>query len=100
VKLGNLSIRLADPFKLNFSISLIPSFNGADPQEVLERRDGLIDHIALQVKDIYQAFDTLRSSGFSPIEEAPVELSILEGGIRYFTVRGPTKEKIQLIQLL
>lgn len=99
VPLGDVEIELSTWSFGDFNLELV-KFHGADPQEVLSRDDGLIDHIAFQVKDINRAFDSIRSSGISFLENEPIELNIFENGIKYFTVRGPTLEKIQFIQLL
>ena len=99
VPLGDVEIELSTWSYENFNLEFV-KFHGADPQEVLERQDGLIDHLAMQVKNISQAFDELRSSGLSTLEKEPVELPILTNGVQYFTVRGPTKEKIQFVQVL
>lgn len=99
VPLGDVEIELSTWSYGDFELELV-KLHGADPQEVFERKDGLIDHIAMQVRDINQAFDELRSSGLETLENEPVELPIFKNGVKYFTVRGPTDEKIQFLQVL
>ena len=89
VPLGDVEIELSTWSYGDFKLEFV-KFHGSDPQEVLPRDDGLIDHIAFQVKDIHQAFDSLRSSDVSILEYKPITLPIFENGIKYFNVRGPT----------
>lgn len=73
---------------------------GEDRVEVGTRRDGHIDHIALNVRDIDAAFEAVRAAGLDPLEEAPVFLPFWEKGVRYFNVRGPDGEKVEFNQIL
>ena len=64
-------------------------------EEVRARRDGPIDHFALNVMDIDRAFAEVQAAGLEPLEDAPVFLPFWEKGVRYFNVRGPDGEKVE-----
>ena len=70
-------------------------------QELARRADGHIDHIALDVKDIEQAYNEIRAVGLQILEDdAPVFLPFWEHGVKFFTIRGPDGEKIEFNQIL
>jgi lactoylglutathione lyase len=89
------SMMILKGFTLEF-YQLLPS----DLDEIRTRKDGFIDHVALDVNDINQAFKELKASGLSPLEDEPVELPFWENGVKYFFVRGPDGEKIEFNQVL
>jgi lactoylglutathione lyase len=72
----------------------------ADLPEIRARKDGHIDHIALDVADIDAAFAELKAAGFSPLEDAPVTIPCWERGARYFNVRGPDGEKVEFNEIV
>jgi catechol 2,3-dioxygenase-like lactoylglutathione lyase family enzyme len=70
-------------------------------QEIAGRTDGHIDHIALDVLDIEQAYQDIQAAGLAILEEnAPVFLPFWEHGVRFFTIRGPDGEKVEFNQIL
>ena len=69
-------------------------------QEIRARGDGYIDHFALDVNDIDQAFAELQAAGLKPLENEPVQLPFWENGVKYFFVRGPDGEKVEFNQVL
>lgn len=70
-------------------------------QEIAQRTDGHIDHLALDVMDIEQAYREICATGLDILEEeAPVYLPFWEHGVKYFTVRGPDGEKVEFNQIL
>jgi lactoylglutathione lyase len=71
---------------------------GAELAEIATRRDGHIDHLALDVQSIETAFEKARAGGLDIIEDAPVFLPFWEKGIRYFNVRGPDGEKVEFCE--
>lgn len=71
-----------------------------DLEEIRARRDGHIDHLALDVADIDRAWEAAQAAGLQPLEDAPVFLPFWEKGCRYFTVRGPDGEKVEFNQIL
>jgi catechol 2,3-dioxygenase-like lactoylglutathione lyase family enzyme len=73
----------------------------AERQAISKRNDGHIDHIALDVIDIEQAYIEICTAGLEVLEDdAPVYLPFWDQGVRYFTVRGPDGEKVEFNQIL
>jgi lactoylglutathione lyase len=69
--------------------------------EIATRSDGHIDHVALNVLDIEQAYAEIKAAGIEILEDnAPVYLPFWKNGVRYFTVRGPDGEKVEFNQIL
>ena len=93
-------IRVAMMEHENFTIELY-QLGQEDVQEIANRVDGHIDHVALNVLDIEQAYAEIKAAGLEILEEnAPVYLPFWEHGVKYFTVRGPDGEKIEFNQIL
>ena len=70
-------------------------------QEIAKRNDGHIDHIALDVMDIEQAYTEISAAGLEILEDnAPVFLPFWDHGVRFFTIRGPDGEKVEFNQIL
>lgn len=70
-------------------------------QEIARRADGHIDHLALDVLDIEQAYREISAAGLEILENpAPVYLPFWDHGVKYFTVRGPDGEKVEFNQIL
>ncbi len=59
-----------------------------------------IDHVALDVSDIEAAYAEAIEQGYSPLEGEICFLPFFENGVRYFTLEGPNKEKIEFNQRL
>ena len=68
---------------------------GEDVKEISERKDGHIDHIALDVLDVEKAFKELKEAGIEILEEVPQHLDFWENGVKYFNIRGPGGEKLE-----
>lgn len=60
---------------------------------------GAIDHFAIDVKDLDEAFAYVESLGVR-IMEPITHLSFWENGVRYFIAEGPNQEKIEFAQYL
>ena len=69
-------------------------------EEIRNRKNGHIDHIAFDVNDIEAAFTELRNAGFRSFEESPVFLAFWKNGCRYFNIEGPDGERIEFNQIL
>lgn len=61
----------------------------------VERRAGVVDHIAFKVKDITAAVDRLRSAGVTLLFDAPLTVM---GGKQIFFFAGPDGERLEFIQ--
>ena len=81
VKLGNLMIEL---------------YETSDPR----METGSIDHIAVDVNDIDGAYAFICSRGLNTLNDEIHFLPYWENGIKYFTVQGPNKEKVEFAQRL
>ena len=62
------------------------------------KKAGAIDHVALSVRDITAVFDRMKKLGYEALEG---EIKLLDFGkrrVRFFTISGPGKEKIEFSQ--
>ncbi len=69
-------------------------------EEIRNRRNGHIDHVAFDVSNIDEAFAQLKQEGFAVIEPAPVFLPFWKNGCRYFNITGPDGERLEFNQVL
>ena len=68
--------------------------------EIRNRKNGHIDHIAFDVSNIDETFAALKNASFDIIEAAPVFLPFWKNGCRYFNITGPDGERIEFNQIL
>ena len=68
--------------------------------EIRNRKNGHIDHIAFDVSNIDETFAALKNASFDVIEAAPVFLPFWKNGCRYFNITGPDGERIEFNQIL
>lgn len=68
--------------------------------EIKQRKNGHVDHFAIDVADIELAFDTLKKAGFEILESTPTFLPFWKNGTRFFNVKGPSGETIEFNQIL
>lgn len=61
---------------------------------------GAIDHIAISVDNIDEKYTQIYTMGYEIVEDSVKELPFWENGVRYFTVQGPSGEKIEFCQKL
>ncbi len=69
-------------------------------EEIRNRRDGYIDHIAFDVDNIEVTFNALKQEGFNIQEDAPVFLSFWKNGCKYFNIIGPGGERLEFNQII
>ncbi|MFC0181512.1 lactoylglutathione lyase [Pseudarcicella hirudinis] len=69
-------------------------------EEIRQRKNGHIDHIAFDVEDIMVVFDKLKTADFIVLEPEPVFLPFWEKGCKYFNILGPDGERIEFNQIL
>ena len=79
LKLGNLMIETYQNFKA-------------------ARINGAVDHIAINVTDVEEARRIADSMGLEVIEEG--QLPFWENGVKYCTILGPNREKLEFNQYL
>ncbi len=61
---------------------------------------GAIDHIALDVSDIEAAYREVGKLGYTTLEDGIQSLPFWKRGVRFFTIEGPNKEKVEFSQML
>lgn len=62
---------------------------------------GAIDHIAIDVKDIEGLFEMMKASNsFNMLDFQVNGLPFWENGVKFFTIEGPNKEKIEFCERL
>ena len=69
-------------------------------EEIRNRKNGHIDHIAFDVDDIDKTFAELKDETFNILEEQPVFLSFWKNGCNYFNITGPDGERMEFNQIL
>ena len=55
---------------------------------------GAIDHVAIDVKDIEKVYELINHAGLNTTRDTIHFLPFWENGVRFFTIKGPNKEKI------
>lgn len=92
---GNIQIHYLE--KAGFVIEVLEMI-GSGLEELRQRKAGRLDHIALRVKNVQEAFDGARKNGFPLLNHTIQELPLLEKGIRFFFVSGPDGEKVEFVE--
>ena len=63
-------------------------------------RAGAIDHVALDVKDIEEIYQYVNQAGLNTTQDSIHFLPFWENGVKFFTIEGPNKEKVEFSQYL
>lgn len=58
--------------------------------------NGPIDHMTLNATNLEAAYEQLTSRGYTVLEGAMQTLPSFDGGVKFFSVRGPNGEKVEL----
>ena len=61
-------------------------------------KSGAIDHIAFNVTDIDAVFSKIKELGYEMLDDNIRFLPFWEYGVRFFTIIGPNKEKIEFCE--
>ena len=61
---------------------------------------GAIDHIAIDVKDVESVYQWINENDMNTTKDILHFLPFWENGVRFFTIEGPNKEKIEFSQYL
>ena len=61
---------------------------------------GAIDHVAIDVKDIEKVYELINQADLNTTRDIIHFLPFWENGVRFFTIEGPNKEKIEFSQYL
>ena len=59
---------------------------------------GAIDHVAMDVKNVEEAYAFIEKEGLNTTKDTIHFLPFWENGVRFFTIEGPNKEKIEFSQ--
>ena len=63
-------------------------------------KTGAIDHVALNVKDIEAAWRDAQACGYETEDTEIHFLPFFEKGVKFFTIIGPNREKVEFNQYL
>ena len=63
-------------------------------------RYGAIDHVAINVTDIYAVYDMVCAKGLNTLNDQVNELPFWTNGVKFFTIEGPNKERVEFSQYL
>lgn len=63
-------------------------------------KNGAIDHVALNVKDIEAAWRDAQACGYETEDTQINFLPFFENGVKFFTIIGPNREKVEFNQIL
>ena len=63
-------------------------------------KNGAIDHVALNVKDIEAAWRDAQACGYETEDKEINFLPFFENGVKFFTIIGPNREKVEFNQIL
>lgn len=63
-------------------------------------RYGAVDHVCLNVTDIEAVYEKVTALGYPALEDGIQFLPFWENGVRFFTIEGPDKEKVEFGQIL
>ena len=61
---------------------------------------GGIEHVAIDVTDIQAVYDMVCEKGLNTLNDEIHFLPFWENGVKFFTIEGPNKEKIEFSQYL
>lgn len=61
---------------------------------------GAVDHIAIDVKDIEKVYAMINQAGLNSTQDTIHFLPFWENGVKFFTIEGPNKEKVEFSQYL
>ena len=62
-------------------------------------KNGAIDHIAIDVTDVDAIYAELKKAGYQILDEGVQSLPFWANGVRFFTILGPNKEKVEFNEI-
>ena len=68
--------------------------------EETAQRNGAIDHVALNVNDIEAAWRDAQACGYETQDTEINFLPFFERGVKFFTIIGPNREKVEFNQFM
>lgn len=64
------------------------------------KKAGVIDHIAINCKDVEAAYTLAKEKGYTVVSNGVEKLPFWENGVQFFTIEGPEGVKVELSQYL
>ena len=61
---------------------------------------GAIDHVAIDVRDVEKVHELVTAAGLNTTNDEVHFLPFWENGVKFFTIEGPNKEKVEFSQYL
>ena len=61
---------------------------------------GAIDHVAIDVTDVQKVYELIEGAGLNTTQDEIHFLPFWENGVKFFTIEGPNKEKVEFSQYL
>lgn len=68
--------------------------------KVAKMESGAIDHVAIDVNNIEEVYDYINKAELNTTEDSIHFLPFWDNGVKFFTIEGPNKEKIEFSQFL
>ncbi len=66
----------------------------------MDRKDGLFDHIAMEVEDIESVSAGLKAKGIVFEDEIFFDVNVFDKGVKYQAFRGPDGEHLEIYQVM
>ena len=68
--------------------------------QAAKMESGAIDHVAIDVKDVEKVHELVTAAGLNTTNDEVHFLPFWENGVKFFTIEGPNKEKVEFSQYL
>lgn len=68
--------------------------------KVAKMETGAIDHVAIDVKDVEKVYELVNQAGLNTTQDIVHFLPFWANGVKFFTIKGPNREKIEFSQYL
>lgn len=62
--------------------------------------DGAINHVAIDVRDVEDVYQWINENGMNTTKDVLHFLPFWDNGVKFFTIEGPNKERIEFSQYL
>ena len=66
----------------------------------MDRKDGLFDHIAMEVEDIESVSADLKAKGIAFEDDIYFDVNVFDRGVKYQAFRGPDGEHLEIYQIM
>lgn len=70
------------------------------PSDEAAGQVGALEHVAFEVNDLDEVYRLVTQSGIQALEGKVRTLPFWEKGVRFFTIMGPNKEKLEFSQTI